>query len=169
MTVEILILIIIVIIVVMGFSVIVGAPYIPTRRKWASEALGLVKLNKNDIVVDLGSGDGAILKLVADKGAKVIGYEINPILYLLSRIRTAKYSDRIKIHLKNYWSENLPKDTTVIYIFGLQRDSEKFEKYLASQGIKNLKVITFGFDLPNYKPTKTTNGANLYLFNELML
>ena len=146
----------------MGFSVFFGAPYIPTRRSWANNALELVKLNKSDLVIDLGSGDGTILKLVAKAGASVIGYEINPILYLISRVRTYKYDSRVKVYLKNYWTSKLPSKTTIVYVFGLERDAIRLERYLKKQGIGGLKIITFGFKLPNQKVLKKTDGAYLY-------
>jgi len=150
----------------MGFSVFFGAPYVPTRRKWASDALKMAKIKTSDVVVDLGSGDGMIIKLVAGYGAKAIGYEINPILFLFSRVRTIKYRKQVRVKLKNYWQENLPTETTIVYIFGLERDSEKLEKYLQAQvkqvRAKRLKVITFGFSLLNLKPIKSAGGAKLY-------
>ena len=158
-----LILIIFIIIGLMGFSVFFGAPYVPTRKKWAKNALDLVSLNKKDLVVDLGSGDGVILKLISERGARCVGYEINPILFLLSKIRTMKCVPKPKIYLQNYWLENLPPETTIVYIFGAERDANKFEKYLYRQGIKNLKVITFGFKLPNKKPKKSNKFASLYI------
>ena len=165
---EIVILIVVfIVIVVMGFSVFFGAPYVPTRRKWASDALKLAGIKTSDVVVDLGSGDGMIIKLVAGYGAKAIGYEINPILYLLSRIRTVKYGKQVRVKLKNYWQENLPTETTIVYVFGLERDSERLERYLKNQAklvrVKKLKIVTFGFSLPNQKPIKSGSGAKLYI------
>jgi len=162
MSIEIIILIIVfVIVAVMGFSVFFGAPYIPTRRKWASDALRLVKLKKSDLVVDLGSGDGVILDLVAKTGAQAIGYEINPVLYLISLAKTRRYGSRVTVRLKNFWTEKLPSDTTAVYVFGLERDAMKLENYLTEQGIRGLKVITFGFKLPK-KPIKKTKSVFIF-------
>lgn len=46
-----------------------------------------LKLSKNDILADIGSGDGVVLKTVSNFSAKSIGFEINPFLVLISKIR----------------------------------------------------------------------------------
>ncbi|MDR1196839.1 MAG: class I SAM-dependent methyltransferase [Candidatus Nomurabacteria bacterium] len=151
-------------VLLMGFSVFFGAPYLPTRRRWAKAALDLAKISKKDLVVDLGSGDGAILRLVAGCGARSIGYEINPILWLIAKIRLCRDRPKPEVYLANYWLVDLPAETTIVYAFCVQRDAAKLEKYLSKQKPKKLKVITFGFKLPNRKPVKHNNGACLYIF-----
>lgn len=163
------VIIIIVIIVVLIFALVCffGAPYVPTRKAWAEAALGLVQLSDDDLVVDLGAGGGKILRLLAQKGIKSVGYELNPLLYASAKVALMNTA-LAKVYLANYWVIDLPESTTVVYAFMVQRDAEKLEKYLARQvGLvkaKKLKLVAFGFDLPNKKPIKTSNGARLYEF-----
>lgn len=164
---ELLLILIIAVVACFAFVCFVGSPYVPTRKKWAEEALDLVKLDKDDTVVDLGAGDGKILRLLSEKEVKSVGYEINPLLVVFAKIRLfeSKYA---KIKLKNYWNIDLPKQTTVIYAFMVERDAGKLEKYLKEQtrmvSAKQLRLITFGFALPNQEPIKQTNSSRLYIF-----
>ena len=160
------IVIIVTVVSLLGFSVLFGAPYLPTRKKWAKEALELAKVGKNDTVVDLGSGDGVILKLVAEQGAYGIGYEISPVWWLISKIRLMKYGGHTLVKLSNYWHIDLPIQTTVVYAFCVERDAKKLEKYLIEQAEKvkaqKLRVVAFGFSLPTKKPTNKNKVAYLY-------
>jgi SAM-dependent methyltransferase len=152
-----------------GFVCFFGAPFVPTRKKWAEDALDLVKLKHSDTVVDLGSGNGSILNLIASRGAKAVGYEINPVLCLWSLLATLRFSKRTKIYWRNFWRQDLPSETTIVYVFAVMRDAEKLESYLRRQAdkvsAKKLQVVTFGCWLPNSKPVKQTDGAALYDFN----
>jgi hypothetical protein len=118
--------------------------------------------------VDLGSGSGVVLTLAAELGAKAIGYELNPVLVLYSRLRLARYKRDTKVILGNYWRQNLPADTTVVYVFAVTRDAAKLNRYLTEQAAKidakTLRVAAFGFSIPNKKPIKRRDGINLYHF-----
>jgi SAM-dependent methyltransferase len=157
---------ILVLAVVLCFAAVcfVGAPFVPTRKKWAAEALKLVDFDKNDLAVDLGSGSGTVLKLLADQGVRSVGYELNPILWLVSKLRFWG-NDLAKVKFINFWVQDLPSETTVVYVFAVVRDAKKLEKHFTNQAKnKKLKVITFGFELPVKKPVKRTKSAFLYQF-----
>jgi cyclopropane fatty-acyl-phospholipid synthase-like methyltransferase len=49
-------------------------PYVPTLREVVKKMLGIAKLGPNDVVYDLGSGDGRIAIMAAERyGAKAVG------------------------------------------------------------------------------------------------
>src|SRR3989344_7361890 len=67
-----------------------GSPYVPTPQKRVREMLSLAKLGKKDTLFDLGSGDGRILIAAAKKGICAHGWEINPILFIISQINALR-------------------------------------------------------------------------------
>ncbi len=73
------------IIYVLMYSMIFGAPYAATREKHMNIMIDLLGLTKEDKFVDLGSGDGRFVIAAAKKGVKSCGYEMNPILVMVSR------------------------------------------------------------------------------------
>jgi len=163
------IIVAIAIIAVVGVGVVVGAPFVPTRKKWIREALDLAGVSRNDVIVDLGSGDGAVLKMAIENGAKrAVGYEINPILVLWSRIRLHKFREKIEIHDTDFFHAKLPPDTTVVYLFQVDRVLKKLNKFIIQQRsqliTKKLRVVCFGFVIPGQKPVKILNGMQLYHF-----
>jgi hypothetical protein len=141
-----------------------GAPFVPTRKRWARAALELAEIKKSDLVVDLGSGSGTILKILSEGGVRSVGFELNPILWVVSSLRFW-FTDLATVRLANFWRQDLPKGTTVVYVFAVVRDAAKLEKYLATQSKRgSLRVITFGFELPTKKTVKRAGGGFLYQF-----
>ena len=60
--------------------------FAPTRHVVADAMLKLAGVSRDDVVYDLGSGDGRIVILAAQKyGARGVGVELNPRLLEISR------------------------------------------------------------------------------------
>lgn len=155
-----------ILIVCFGFVVFRGAPYVPTRRKQIMQAFDeLYAVSKKDVVVDLGSGDGALLREAARRGARAFGYELNPILSVLSKLISK--DKKITIKWADFWSQKLPEDTTVVYIFINSKDTKRMKKFFKAHVActkKNLKVISYAFTLPEIEPKKTVGPMHLYEF-----
>ena len=78
----------IVLVLVFGGTALTGAPFVPSRRKELEIIFKkLYRLSKNDLLVDLGSGDGKVLKAASDFGARALGIELNQFLVLFSKLR----------------------------------------------------------------------------------
>src|SRR5690606_7426314 len=88
-----------------GFVVFFGAPYVPTRKKQVDEVFDkLYKLSPNDVLVDIGSGDGKLLRAASARGARAVGYELNPLLVLLTKF-LSRGDHRVKVHCQNFWRQ----------------------------------------------------------------
>lgn len=155
-------------IAVVGLGIVFGgAPWVPTRRSWAQQALKLAQVGAGDVVIDLGSGDGVVLAEACRRGAKrSIGYEINPLLVVWSRWRLRRYHKQAVVYDRDFFRANLPADTTVIYLFGVGRMMNRLAEYLTEQRpkltAKTVRVVSFGFDIPGLKPVVVKDGFNLY-------
>lgn len=146
-----------------GFVVLFGAPYVPSLRREVRRAFEeLYPLGGNDTLVDLGSGDGVVLLEAARCGAKAYGYEINPILVLVSRLRLGK---RATVIMGSMWHAKLPDDTTIVYMFSVSRDSEKSVRYLKAEATrlgKPLAVMMLGAGLKGLPVRANYRGHTLY-------
>ena len=58
-----------------------------TKKNKATTIIELAYIKPGETAVDLGSGDGRLLFASAQKGANAIGYELNPLLVLLTRVK----------------------------------------------------------------------------------
>jgi len=156
----------IILLVSFGFIVLRGAPYVPTHVRQLGIAFDeLYPLSKKDIVVDLGSGDGVVLKAIVERGAGAIGYELNPILALLSRYRLRK-SERANVFIKDFLLlGELPPEVTVVYAFttghNIEEIGRKMEQWASR---RELYFISYGFSLKNTVPTDSKGAMNLYIF-----
>lgn len=150
-----------------GFVVFRGAPYVPSHARFAHKALSeLYPLSKDDVLVDLGSGDGIILRIAAKTAKRVIGYELNPALVLISKL-LARGNKKIETKLADIWLSDMPDDTTVVYVFAVSRDVGKLQKKLqkfTDEQRRVLWLVTYGAGLKGVEPDKRLQAHNLYKF-----
>lgn len=148
-----------------------GAPYVPSQRREVREVFSKLRpLRSTDVVVDIGSGDGVVLQEICERGAHAVGYEINPVLVLLTRWRLRRHAASCRVLLKNFWTTPFPDDTTVVYTFGDSRDIRKmYEKVMreTTRLGKSIDFISYGFEVPNIQPTKTHRAHHLYTISAL--
>lgn len=158
------------VILVFGFVVFRGAPYVPSQRKELAKAFDkLYPLSENDTLIDIGSGDGIVLREAARRHARAIGYELNPILVLISRLLSRR-QPLVSTYLADFWFVQLPPETTVIYVFGESRDIVKMAQKVADEANrlnKNLFLISYGFAVPGLNPVKKVAAYYLYRFTPL--
>ena len=141
-----------------------GAPYLPTPRHVIKEMLELARVGKEDIVIDLGSGDGAVLIEAALLGAMAKGWEINPFLVLLTKVRAQikGLNGKIFVYAMPYQKANF-KDATVIFCYNMPKFMPGIEKKLRKEAPKNVKIISYKFPIPNLNLIKKTpSGIFLY-------
>lgn len=158
--------------VILLFCMVVfrGSPYIPTHRANIVKAFSkLYKISDEDVLLDVGSGDGVILREAAKRGARAYGVELNPILVLISKLICKKYPT-IKINLADFWLTKFPDDTTIVYIFSVSRDVKKFIKKIQSEANRlnrPLYLINYGEIFEFVKPEKSLGAHHLYLIKPL--
>lgn len=155
---------------IFGGTAFIGAPYVPSRRRDLKLAFDeLYTLGSNDLLVDIGSGDGVVLRMAAARGATAIGYEINPILVLVARW-LGRTQSRVTTKLTNFWRASLPPETTVVYLFGDGRDIKRLDAWLTKQAAQietRLHVISYGFELPGQKHIRSHGAHHLYRVSPL--
>ena len=142
-----------------------GAPYVPSHKKFVELLFDeLIKLTPSDVVVDIGSGDGVVLRQASKRGARAVGIELNPILVLISRLISLR-DKRVDVMLGDFWLKKLPDETTVVYVFGESRDINKIATYVQKEVNRIDRKITFasyGFAIADTKPYISAHGYNIY-------
>lgn len=94
-------------------------PYLPTPNEVVEAMLELAKVNSNDVLYDLGSGDGRIPITAAQKfGTRATGVEIDPYLVEKSRANAqqAGVADRVKFLQQDLFKTDL-SDATVVTLY----------------------------------------------------
>lgn len=148
---------------------IYGVPWVRTNRGFAKEMLKFAGVKSGDVLVDYGSGDGAIVTLAAKEfGAKGIGYEYLRALVLYAKMRAKFYgvSKQVEFRRENFLSgATLPKaDIISIYLF--PEVNAKLEPLLIRDYPSGTPVVsrTFQFPTLTLKETKKVGNETVYLY-----
>lgn len=159
-----------ILVVLFGFVVFRGAPYVPSKPRDLKRAFDeLYPLTSSDTLVDIGSGDGVVLRQAAKRGAHAVGYELNPLLVFVSWL-LARGDKKIEAHVADFWRVKFPPDTTVVYTFGDTRDISKMAtlvQHEATRLQKPLYFISYGFSVPGETAVKASGAHFLYKFDAL--
>lgn len=157
-------------VVLFGFVVFRGAPYVPSQKKFTRQAFSeLYPLGPRDVLVDVGSGDGVVLRVASERGARAIGYEINPLLVVLSRF-FSRHDPNVSVELADFWLATLPKGTTVVYAFAATPYMKKMAVKMQQEANRlgyPLRFISHGSVLPNQKAIASLGAYSLYEFHPL--
>jgi SAM-dependent methyltransferase len=152
-----------VVVLAFGLGVIKGAPYVPILRRERTALFDLADLQPGQTILDLGSGDGRLLRAAAARGIRAIGYEINPLLVLISWIVCWRYRHLVQIKLANMWQAKLPP-ADAIYIFLLDRYMVRLDQKLTAEITRPTKVISHVFEIPGRTPVKQSAMTRIYLY-----
>ncbi|MDN5819496.1 MAG: hypothetical protein L0H36_01795 [bacterium] len=158
------------IVLIFGLVVFRGAPYVPSHKKYVELLFDeLVKLKPSDVVVDIGSGDGLILRQAAKRGARAVGIELNPILVLITKILSL-HNPRVSVRLGDFWLKKLPGETTIVYVFGESRDINKIAQYVQKEADRldrEINFVSYGFPVAGRQPRISAHGYNIYSITPL--
>ena len=157
-------------ILLFGLIVFRGAPYVPSQKRYVRQAFDeLYPLGIKDVLVDVGSGDGIVLRLAAERGAQAIGYELNPLLVIISRW-LSRYDDCISVRLVDFWLTPLPETTTVVYAFTATPYIKKMINKMQNEANRlqrPLRYISYGNVLTGLEADATLGAYYLYTFYPL--
>lgn len=156
-------IIIIVVVLFFSFVILFGAPYLPTLKNRSIDALDLLNLQPGDTLLELGSGDGRVLRMAARNGIKGIGYELNPVLVLYSCLRNWRYRKLVTFKCRNYWNVTLPP-CDGIYVFLLDAYMSRLDKKITDEVKRPVRLVSFAFKIPGKKPARTKNALFLYKY-----
>jgi SAM-dependent methyltransferase len=147
-----------------------GAPYVPAKLRHVRLAFDeLYPISPDDVLVDLGSGDGKVLREVSRRGGRAVGVELNPILAAVSRLMS-RADKAVSVRLGSMWLMPFPADTTVVYIFGTSRDIGRIERKISKESARlkrPLYVLSYGFKLPHARLVKQNSMHHLYKITPL--
>lgn len=127
--------------------------YVPTPHDVVDKMLELAKVHKDDVLYDLGSGDGRIVVTAAKKyGCRGIGFEIDPEQVAQSRanIRKAGVADLATIKQQDIFTLDL-RPASVVTLYLLPGLNVKLIPQL--EKLKpGARVVTHDFDIDGITP-----------------
>jgi len=143
-------------------------PYVPTPQEVVDAMLQLADVTSDDIVYDLGCGDGRIVITAASKrGARGVGFDINPerIAEANENAKTAGVTDRVRFTEENLFDADI-SDATVVTLYLLSSVNLKLRPKLWRELKPGTRVVSHMFDMGDWEPEKqiTVDGRRVYLW-----
>lgn len=150
-------------VIILAFSAVVffGPPYLPTFRSQILTALDLLDLKEGETLLELGSGDGRVMRAAAERGLKVVGIELNPFLVVISYIVTWKYRKQVRIIWASYWGKPWPR-ADGIFTFMLPRYMAQLDDRIEKWHPKPICLASFSFMIPGKEPIRQQDNVILY-------
>ena len=144
------------------YAIIKGAPFVPTNKNNVKIMMELANPQKEETLMDLGSGDGRIVYLAAKTGCNCIGIEINPLLYWWSKTKTKlKCLNNVKIIRQDLWKTDL-SDINILTLFFIAPKMDRLHKKIINEMKPGSRVVSYGFKFPNWQYTEKRDKIYLY-------
>lgn len=144
-------------------SALLGVPFLPTHRRQAKLMIELAEIKPGMRVIDLGSGAGRLLWLVANQGAMVTGYELNPWLYVWTKLMIIVKGlfKCVTVKFKSLFEADL-RDVDVVLAFLSPGMMRKLESRLFAELKPGAKIVSYTFSFPNRTAIKKQEGIYVY-------
>jgi tRNA G37 N-methylase Trm5 len=139
-----------------SLSFIKTVPYVPTPQDVVEKMLDLAKVKPDDVVYDLGSGDGRIVITAARKyGAQAVGIEINPDLYRQSRdrINQLNLNPLARVMCEDMFEVSI-HPATVVTMYLLTSENEKLRPKLDRELRSGTRIVCHDFHVPGWEPVQ---------------
>lgn len=143
------------------------APYVPTPQEVVERMLELAGVTRNDVVYDLGCGDGRIVITAAKKyGARAVGIDLDPERIAESKANAEKagVTKLVEFRLQDATTVDV-SPATVVTLYLLSASNLKLRPMLTKQLKPGSRIVSHAFSMGDWPPDKDeeftdTNGIS---------
>ena len=146
-----------------------GAPWAPTSFGEVHDMLAMAKAGPDDLVYDLGCGDGRTIVIAARSfGCRAVGIEIDPLRYLWCRalITALGLRGRVEVVFGDFFTQDL-SNADVVTCYLLQSTNEKLQEKLAQELRPTARVVSNEFTFPAFQLLDQDDEAKIYLYQPI--
>jgi SAM-dependent methyltransferase len=142
-------------------------PYEPTPPAVVEAMLDLAGVGAEDVVYDLGCGDGRILVAAARRGARAVGVDLDP-----ERVREARenatkagVADRVTVMQGDLFAADV-RDASAVMLYLWPEVNLRLRPRLLAQLRPGARVVSHSHDMGDWKPARTVKvaGRTLHLW-----
>jgi SAM-dependent methyltransferase len=143
-------------------------PFVATRIEVVDEMLRLADVGPDDVVYDLGCGDGRIvLRAAATRGARGLGVDVDGLLVAGAREAAARagLSGRTEFREQDLFGVDLG-EATVVTLYLSRRTNAELRPKLLRELRPGARIVSHRFDLGDWRPDRTVTvmGETLHLW-----
>ncbi len=146
---------------------IYGLPSRPTNPNRIRAALKLANLKPDEVLYDLGSGDGRVLIIAAREfGAKAVGIEIGPVQRVVSWVKVLYngISDQVRVEAGNFYKSDV-RDADVVFIYATSTEVAKLASHLEKQMKPGSRVVSISADFPEWEPSTFDDHDLIFVYD----
>lgn len=130
------------------------AIFFPSSKRMIDVVLEFAGIKRDDVLYDLGSGDGRILVEAAKKNIPVVGIEQNKFLNWVARRKIKRMKlDNVKIIQGSIFNQDISKATIVIAYLS-RKITHKLQKKINKEVRRRTKIILIDHKFVDWKPIK---------------
>lgn len=142
--------------------------FVPTPQEVVDAMLKLAKVGANDVIYDLGSGDGRIpITAAKTYGARGVGIDIDPqrIREANENLKTAGVGDKVRFLNQDLFTTDISQ-ATVVTLYLLPSLNLKVLPKLNKELKPGTRVVAHAFDMGDIEPeqTQNVNGRTIYMW-----
>ncbi len=144
----------------------IGAAWTPTPMPIVRRMLTMAGVNKDDLLYDLGCGDGRIIiTAVREFNARAIGVEIEPLRFIFTwiRLRLLGLSGRARVDYGNIFKKNI-SDATVVVLFLTDKANNRLRRVAFNKLKKGTRVISYLWTFDSWQPVEVDEENKIYLY-----
>ena len=145
------------------------APFVPSRPEVITRMLKISNTCLDDVVFDLGCGDGRILmSAVKDFGARrAVGYEMKTELYrqVLDEIANQNLTEQIFLFNDDLMNADL-SEASVIALYLTTSGNEHLKPKIANEAVRGTRIVSHDFEFRGWHPSvkEDFRGHTLFLY-----
>jgi predicted O-methyltransferase YrrM len=145
-------------------------PFVPTPREVVDAMLAMARVGPNDVLYDLGSGDGRIVIAAAKQfGTRGVGYDIDPARIREANVnaRRAGVTDKVRFVLGDIFDADI-SEATVVTLYLLPEVNLQLRPKLLRELRPGTRVVSHRFDMGDWVPERRerveVHGADHFVF-----
>ena len=145
-----------------------GSPPVPTKLNRIRKALQLVNLQSEEVLYDLGSGDGRVLIIAAREfGAQAVGIEIGPVQRAISWLNAHRVRNgvrqRVRVEARNFYQSDL-RAAGVVFVYATSKEVAKLAAHLEKQMKPGSRVVSISADFPEWEPAAFDEHELIFVY-----
>jgi SAM-dependent methyltransferase len=128
--------------------------YVPTPPEVVAAMLKVAKVTKDDVIYDLGSGDGRIVIAAAKEfGARGVGIDIDPqrIIEAQENARKAGVADKVRFLQQDLFESDI-SEATVVTLYLLPQLNLRLRPKLLQDLKPGTRIVSHSFDMGDWTP-----------------
>jgi hypothetical protein len=129
-------------------------PYVPTPREVVAVMLALAGPTRDDVLYDLGSGDGRIVIEAARRfGTRGVGVDLDPVRVeeATANARRAGVQGRVRFRRQDLFDTDL-RPASVVTLYLLPRVNLELRPKMFEQLRPGTRVVSHAFDMGDWRP-----------------